>query len=66
MDGSAVDGECCSLGRGDVVALLGLCAVVEGYLMSGRDGYADLSRHLGRRFAGGEMAPADADERAVR
>ena len=47
----------CWVGRRDVSALIGLCAVLEGHLAGDPDRYVDLRRHLGRRMATDGVAP---------
>ncbi len=56
----------CPVGPADVTALIGVCAVLEGHLMGGRDRLADLSRHLGDRLTDDGLMVAGGDERAVR
>jgi len=52
--------------RADVVALIGVCAVLEGHLMGDSDGMAGVSRGVGRRLFSAGPSSVAADERAVR
>lgn len=57
--------QSCAVSRADVSALIGVCAVLEGYLMADPERCADLRRHLGRRLAVDTAAPVDPDGHAV-
>ncbi len=64
MEGGQGEGWC-SIARGDVAALIGLCAVLEGHLQAEPEELAHLSRHLGARLVA-DGASSGAYERAVR